>query len=313
MLPILGAQLEGALGDRDKWIVPNRTYHFPLRWDEIEKVPGVYTFPQWAFDTITKLNLKLGQSNYKLIIGVKCTPHDYSIPPHARNSPPSEIHYIDFAKFCMAVCDMFQPYAIEVWNEPEFTVAESAKNAEYYGGFGDDGLSYGKMVRVIYDYLQAKKTETKVISGASFGFVHQPRAFKFLSDAVKAGMKSHFWSWHGYKWYYNVVENTLAFRDFLRFSWDAQAIYNVPQILSEVSLMRVTELPESAEHRERQKELLDYLLLAKPLTNIESILWYTLANNGWRHTDLIMSGIEYPVYQVWKGEYQIYLPIVEKG
>jgi len=35
-------------------------------------------------------------------------------------------------------------------------------------------------------------------------------------------------------------------------------------------------------------------------TPIESILWYTLANNIWMHADLVNNDVEYPVYQVWR-------------
>ncbi len=308
----LGAQLEGPLAGREKWAVPKRVYHFPLRWDECEKQKGIITLPQWAFDIVAGLDSKLGKDNYQLIIGVKTTPTFYSIPPHARNSPPTPEHYIDFAKFCEAVCMAFSPFGLEIWNEPEFSVSESGDDSEYFGGFGLAGDLYGAMVRVVYDYLINRPV--KIISGASFGLLNPNRVFDFLKFAISAGMLSHYWSWHGYIWYYSVVDDIRRYRDLLKFSWDIQAIYDVPQILSETSLMRKTELPElivtnpdgtkSFPHRERQKELLEFELQHRSATNIESILWYTLANNGWRHTDPIEKDVQYPVYSVWR-DYQV--------
>ncbi|MBV6343664.1 hypothetical protein [Candidatus Magnetobacterium casense] len=297
MLPILGAQIEQELGDRDRWLVPNRVYHMNFRWDDIEKREGVYTFPAWAFDNIARLDAKLGKDNYRLIIGVKCTPVIYSIPPHARNSPPAPQHYDKFAHFCASVCDVFKPWGIELWNEPEFPAG--GDNQEYYGGFGADGFRYGDMVRVVYDYLTLKQTGTKVIAGASYGLTNRDGALVFLRLAVEAGMKSDYWSWHGYIWDWEVWTNLDKFRDLLRFSWDAQEIYNVPQILSEFAVIRKNPREREAS-RIRQAELMQYMIIHREITNIECMLWYMLADNGWYHCSMVMGDTQYPVYQVWR-------------
>jgi len=292
----LGAQLEGGLGSRDKWLVPERAYHIPLRWDEVELTQGTYTFPAWVFETITQMDNKLGHDSYQLVIGLKCTPTFYSLPPHARNSPPAPAHYADYARFADAVAMTFNPYALELWNEPEFSVSES--NPEYYGGFGLDGKSYGEMVRITHDYLHTHNIETKVMAGASFGLVNVARALQFLRDAVQAGMKSDYWSWHGYVWDWQVWSNTKKFRDLLKFSWDAEEIYPVPQIISETSVIRKATTERKAS-RDRQAELMEFLIQHQSATNIESIWWYTLADNPWMKCSFVMGDTAYPAYDVW--------------
>lgn len=298
MLPILGAQLEGALEDRIKYAVAQRTYHIPIRWDEVEINPGVFVFPPWIGETINSLNAKLG-TDYKMIMGVKCCPPFYAIQPYSRNSPPQPQYYGRYASFVDLVYKTYRPFGIEIWNEPEFPIG--GENDEYYGGFGEGGGAvYGRLVRHTYNYLRSRFSPVKVIAGASYGCVDVDKSLQFLKDAVAAGMKSHYWSWHGYVDYYNVVSGTDDFYKLLWFSNEAYKYYRVPQILSETSVLRYTELPEEPNHRDRQAKLLEFLLRRLSTSKIESILWYTLADNAWKHCSMIMGNIEYPVYQVWR-------------
>lgn len=297
MLPILGAQFEGALGTRDRWLVPNRVYHFNLRWDEIEEQEGVHHYTEWMFDNIARLDAALGHDNYRLIIGVKCCPTFYSIPPHARNSPPAPQYYDNFARFCESVCQVFNPWGIELWNEPEFSVLESAKNAEYYGGFGLDGAAYGQMVHTIYYALKGK---CSIIAGASFGLVNADRALQFLQDAVMAGMVSDYYSWHAYWKYSDIIYGQRDYYQALWYADKAHEIYHVPQIISETSIRRDTHRPELEAHRQSQADLLQFYLKYMPGSPIESVLWYALADNMWEHTDMVNGYVEHPVYQVWR-------------
>ena len=300
-LPLLGAQLEGAIGTRDKWLVPNRVYHFPLLWDECEKAPGVYTFPEEAFYNVTRLNMKLG-SDYRLIIGTRTCPYFYALRSD-RGSPPKPENYIALAKLIEQIYNTFHPWGVELWNEPEFNEAEAAGMGKYYGAWGNAGLSYGTMVTEVYDYLRYRTPGMSVIAGASFGLLDTTRSLAFLRGATSGGMRADYWSWHGYLWYRDVVNDTRAFENILRFSQDAYDIFPQLQILSETSVMRKTELDDPPLFQQRQAELLQYLIDTTYDTEIESVIWYTLADNGWRHSDLIRNSIEMPVYNVWK-DYQ---------
>lgn len=298
----LGAQLEGPLVGREKWVVPKRVYHFPIRWDDCEKQKGVITFPQWAYETISSLDGRLGHDNYQLVIGVKTTPEFYSLPPHARNSPPTPEHYQDYARFCEAVSETFNPYALEIWNEPEFSVAESSKWQEYFGGFGLDGASYGRMVKETWECLLG--TNTKIIAGASFGLVDVDRSLKFLKDAVGAGMVADYYSWHAYWKYSDVLYGQRDFYQALWFADKAFDIFPVKQVISETSIRRDTWREELTAHRLSQADLLKFYLKYMAESPIESILWYTLADNLWEHTDLAAKDIIYPAYLVWR-DYQV--------
>lgn len=295
----LGAQLEGPLGDRGKWLVPNRVYHLPIRWDETELAEGEIVLPGWAFGTIQGLNDQLGRSNYQLVIGIKTTPQFYSLPPHARNSPPVPAHYTSFAKFCEIVIMALEPDALELYNEPEFTVVESAKWAKFFGGWGNMGAEYGKLVRTCYSYLRKKGIKTSIVAGASFGLVDVDRSLAFLKAAVGAGMKADYWSFHAYFKYSDVLYGGRDFYQALWFSKVAFEVFPVPQVISETSVRRDGDLPEDQSHREWQALLLEFYLKYMPSHPVESVWWYTLADNNWEHTDLVSKQVIYPAYEVW--------------
>ena len=248
---------------------------------------------------MTRLNLKLG-TDYRLIIGTRTCPSFYALYAGNRGSAPKPEHYLAFAKFIEQIYNTFHPWGVELWNEPEFTTAEAAGMGQYYGAWGNAGLDYGTMVTEVYDYLRYRTPGMRIIAGASFGLLNTDRALTFLADAVSRGMNADYWSWHGYIWDYQVAADNIAFENLLRFSEDAKKIFNVPQILSETAVMRRDDLDDPSAFQVRQAELLQYLIDKISYTNIQGILWYTLANNGWRHTDLVRNSVEMPVYQVWK-------------
>lgn len=299
-MPVLGAQLEYPLGERDKYCVANRAYHFPLRWEEIETQPGVYTIPASAYDTINRLDKKLGRSNYQLILGTRTCPKFYRRYEDKRNSAPKPEHYQAFARFCEAICLALNPWGIELWNEPEFDAAESAGFEYYFGGFGTDAAGYGRMVKTVNNHLKRKQPQVQIIAGASFGLVDGDRALLFLSEAVAAGMKADYYSWHAYWKYSDMLYGGRAYYQALWYSLKAYEIFPVRQIVSETSVRRDTWRPELAAHRASQADLLRFWLRYMDSHPIDSVLWYTLADNGWEHTDLVNKGVEWSVYQVWR-------------
>lgn len=310
----LGAQLEGPLGSRDQWLVSNRVYHIPIVWGEVESSPGIYIFQQHTYDTISRLNNKLGIGNYQLIIGVKVSPSFYSSDPNYGMSPPKLEHAINFAEFVEQVILTFAPWGIEIWNEPEFP--KEIALTPYYGGYGtDNGALYGQTVRVIYDYVKERDLKTKIIAGASLGLLSERITLAFLADAVAAGMKSDYWSFHAYVWYKETPDLS-EWNKIFQLANTAHSVYPVPQILSETSVMLNAPAPNNPAHREQQAQFLRYLLGNYQRTQVDTLLWYTLANNGWRNTDLVFADIPYPAYDVWKdyepSNYEIFLPIVFK-
>lgn len=50
-----------------------------------------------------------------------------------------------------------------------------------------------------------------------------------------------------------------------------------------------------------QADLLKFMLKAQPLTNIECLMVYMLADNPWKHCSMVMGETRYPVYDVWAG------------
>lgn len=286
----LGAQIAYKLGGRDQYCVEKRLYHYPLYWDEIELSPGVYTFSNDLYDTVNRLDNKLGRDNYQLILGTKCCPPFYSTGTE-RNSPPKPEHYIDYARFVESACLTFHPWGVEVWNEPE-----ALPHSQWFGGFGHmGGADYGRLARTVYDL----GLPTKIVSGASIGLTGVDITTQFLRDAVQAGMKSDYWSFHAYINYWEVIDDTLAFQNIIDYSRNIQTIYNVPQLITETSVLRDTDLPEILEHRQRQVELLQFLYDQMPTTAIKSVLWYTLAETTWEHSSMVQYGVVYPIHDLW--------------
>lgn len=298
----LGAQFEGPLTTRDKYLVANRIFHFPVRWDEIEKQPGIYTAPIYASDNIRRMNAKLGIGNYQFIIGTRTCPQFYARTLGVRNSPPRVENYVDYVNFIEFLIMTYNPTGIELWNEPEASIQASGSLDYILGGFGTDGTSYGEMVRTVYDILKPKYPATLFISGASIGLGGWDAVRSFVQLAKNAGMKSDYWSWHAYLYYGEVAGKPYKRRyaDVIRFATEMWDIYQCQQLITECSLMRVQSLPEDKGHRIEQAEYLRYLINHRETMPVDSLLWYTLANNCWRHTDLVENNDPKPAYTIWQ-------------
>jgi len=130
-----------------------------------------------AFDTISKMDAKLGRSNYQLIIGLKTCPTFYSIEPHARCSPPTPRTTSVMPGSARRHAWCSNRTGIELWNERSSPCWRQARTRRVRR-VRLDGRAYGQMVRVTYDYLRSKGQDVKVIAGASFGLVNVDRGIE---------------------------------------------------------------------------------------------------------------------------------------
>lgn len=88
----------------------------------------------------------------------------YVVKPAARPLP----YLPPLGAFVAALCERYQPAAIELWNEPEISAEDAAgiNAAHVLGGYGNDAESYGQAVAAVWGALQDGWYSTWLVAGS---------------------------------------------------------------------------------------------------------------------------------------------------
>lgn len=271
----LGYQVEGYLRGREKYLIEGATVLLQLHWVDVEKTQGVYDWPVEFDQDVQRV------SGQRLIISVKGTPawaRDGGLECEA----PKPAYYAAFGKFVRSAAERYQPFGIEIWNEPDAKHSDP-KMARFYGCIGS-GAIYTEMVKVAYEGLRGTGVQT--IAGALLG------SPKFWLEATRSGINgwSDAISFHAYPMW-PEPDLYLAFRQAW---WIRMYSPNLPIYLTETSI--ICDASCGSEFLTAQANYLRYLNAQARNHGIELVLWYSLANNGWRNSDLVWMDIRRPVW-----------------
>ena len=285
-IPILGVQIDGAIyGNTTSYLVPNRVYQSPARWTEIEAERGVYVFTDWLDKNVAYFG-----DNY-IIIGTKTTPI-WARVWEKQGSPPKEEYYLSYAKFLVAICERYDIWGIEVYNEPDvekdlvddatqYWFGAWVEGTDYYGA----GVRYGQMMSVVYPFVK-DKCNVKLISGALIG---EETSLEFLRGMLDGGLQTDYISYHKY------IYNRDQFSKIYEFEKKIKNITSIPIIVTETSVLSNLG---GDEHQQIKADYIDYLketLSGSDISLVEIYSW----NNGWRNSELLPNNIPSLSYYEW--------------
>lgn len=259
------------------YAVPGQWIGVGVEWAVVENERGVYNWSKY--------------DNYSLLEGwpywiqVKNSPPWAATIPEKPCSRPQPAYYKDFARFVIAVIDRYDPIAMTIWNEPEpYSHEVPVEFASYIGCWGD-GKLYGQMLAEIYPLIKQAHPDVLVVGGELM--MGNDRHRSFAEDVVKYG-KFDVLSFHGYVgWPHKYYDATLEKARYLR------TLTNATLWLTETSYL-------DDEEGYNQADYLRYLYDNALENEVELVNWYTLANNGWRGSDLVYRNEKKPAWYAFE-------------
>lgn len=271
----LGYQVEGYLRGREQFFIQGAIVLLQVHWSDVEATQGVY---QWPAELDHDVGLV--DSEY-LILSVKGSPA-WSRNGGIECEAPLPAYYSAFGRFVRALADRYHPFAIEGWNEPDAN-HRNPELARFFGCIGD-GQVYAGLIEAAYRELQG--TDVKLIAGALLGNM------EFWGAAVAAGINEHcdVVSFHAYVVWPNP-DVSLVFAIANRLS---QLSPGKPLYLTETSVL--CDIYCDATFQAYQVDYLSWLHSQMHDLGIEIVLWYSLANNCWRNSDLVINDIRKPAW-----------------
>lgn len=276
--PKIGVQIEGSAVNQARWLGDYGAVKLRAPWYQVS----------WA-DLDAQVSAIQGRP---LILQIFGTPEAYRIDKSAICSPPTREYLPNLVDFAHELARRYNPLALEVWNEPE-TPADVAKSAgvdHLFGGFGPDLAEYyGKCVKKIGKMLRKHGYSTWLLGGA---LALSDSSLRFWSKArqVCAGWFDAV-SFHSYSTYPG------GRFDFIEVK--ARMLRSLPGAQDDILWVTETALTayeDTKAFREAQAKYLDYVAANLKAWRVKSLTWYPLANNGWRGTDLVRSGIPMPAW-----------------
>lgn len=282
----IGVQIEGSVPGKVKWIGQSSWVVSRIYWNEVETIPGVYNWPDHYQIDIDALK------NWPILLNIKSCPTWARLYPKAECSRPKKKYAKRFIDFCEEVVRKFHPQAISIWNEPEVS-AMTAYNYGYdhnLGGFGiENAKFYGKLVNGVYRRIAPYKV--KVIAGELLS-TNDNRFWKLASRYACRGYDAvAFHSYTEYASMYDVIPKRIKI---LRRDRETKPLW-----CTETSYLSHNDGTYASTFEQDQANYLKYILDNRNNWSCEQIAWYTLANNGWRRSDLVEHSVEKPVYTVY--------------
>lgn len=273
-----GVQIEGKVSDYMQFVVPNRLYQWPIRWDIFENDKILYDAN----------HLSLIEHNQ--IITIKGCPKRYRLWPEFVGSPPHYRYYPKLAEFIQAVINRYKPVAIELYNEPDCRVKD-AFAPEFFGAWvGNDetffqgGMRYGEMCNEVGQMVKG----TKILVGAlmmnefTHDFLHGMVETEFEESAQALSFHCYIRTKSGFEKMSNITEQ---FR----------MITTLPFVCTETSLLG----NGSSTHEKLKADYMIYLKNNFGYLGVESLNWYAF-NSGWENADLTKNKCALPVWEIWK-------------
>lgn len=278
--PFLSTYLERVNYTNASYVHPKARVHSGIKWlDDVD----------WGeLETRKKLLSHVDRS-----IQIKNSPERARIYPQYQCSPIKGDYWLSFAQFILNVIDVYEPYAVELWNEPEVRRQNiSSPVDEYIGCFGETdmysaGVGYGKFITAIYDYVKPR-ANVEIWAGALM--LADESHWEFAKGFVSVG-KMDYLSYHSYSGYdrnyAHAIAKAMRLREFC----------STPLILSETAYqwdgMDDLQIEYQAEYLEwTYQRLKEY--------GVRGMNWYTLANNGWKNTDMVYKDQIRPVYNTYR-------------
>lgn len=279
----LGVQIEGSTPTAD--LVPfTAPVHLKAYWDECEQTPGEYTWPAKLCGQVEVFR----NNGNRIIIGTRTTPPFYWSDP-AHQSPPRIEYYSAYADFLVALVDRFNPWGIEIYNEPSAEwVPETERLIGCWGPVG--GAEYGTLVAYVSQRLKAERPAVKILAGALNG-----EALLFAQDFLNSA--GHLYDYVSFHWYYH---SSAQYANLFNTATDLTWITSKPLVCTETSYLYDERTPEQDTNQAIYlRSIIETGNQSFWLDRMPMILWYTHSGNGWRHSDLIEDGDKKQVFQVW--------------
>ena len=275
--PTSGVQVDGPLTIP---VEPNRLYQSPARWMQVD---------DWLGDNIAAFQPS------PVIIGTKTCPEQYRLYTDRMGSEPRPEYYPDYADFVKQLALNYQPWAIEVWNEPDCPTYSVPADVQYwYGAWVTDedyyaaGRRYGNLLSCVYPVLHS--TGCQVIGGALQN-AHLIQGQEFLRGMLETGQCDYV-SFHLYHHFNgpDYKESSQAVVDQLREKTDK------PLIITEMAL-----LTNGEDTPEFQAAQVEHLVWHKEwAAEIGIPLIYYSSDNTWGKCGLKRRGKLMPVYYAWR-------------
>jgi len=275
----LGVHIEGNPAVQVDFLHPDAVVRRWLNWDECQLYENVHC---WIED-----GKMFWLKPYDTILCVKNTPQWARLEPDNLGSPPRREHFEDYAAILCDLADRYQPYALELFNEPEGPGADD----KLISNFGDGeraGEYYGDLVSAVYPIVKAQFPNVFIFAGS----LHQDTSDDFLKGFLDhAGGCFDVLSIHGY------VYSASQFDTPLRMANKMRCMVDKPIWLTETSLLY--DIRTDAKDQE-QGEYLAYLLEHAQDYGIVGVSWYPLTSNNWRNSDMMWGSAPKPAYNVWR-------------
>jgi hypothetical protein len=291
-LPSQGVQLDRGARATLHWFSNWSWARLWVRWDEIETMPGVYTWNPSLDDDITVLR----RTGAPVLLTIITTPEWARIYPQVRCSPPQPGYLDDYAAFIAAVIDRYKPQAVELTNEPEVPHEVIGSLDKWMGCWGREGGYYAEMLKAVYPRIKARHPDVTVVAGS---LMLDDALIDFWKDVLANGGGGNYdaVSYHGYAYYplneYQVIERKA---EYLRSLGETAPLW-----VTETSLLCYDEYIECGwEFQQDQGEYYRYLVENVSSIGVERFFWYTLAANEWRHSDLVENRQPKPAWYEYK-------------
>lgn len=178
---------------------------------------------------------------------------------------------------------------MEIWNEPDVWPDEIAPEAKiFYGCWGssiDAGRAYGELYNRVYWAVKRFMPAVQLLAGGLMrAWNHAP----FMTGMSQAIKKFDAISYHAYP------DTVQEFEQILQGAQAIRALFGARVRLwcTETSLLSDVG---GAEFELNQANYFDWLT-KNTRGSLSGFLWYSLANNGWRNSDLVQGGRKKPAW-----------------
>jgi len=302
----IGAQIEGYFRGREKWLRNDSIVEGMIKWSEIEQERGVYDWDTQKDEDFKKIDGR------PFVLQVKNSPEWARKYPEYECSPPKREYFVDYAAFVLALIDRYDDYTdqlyIEVWNEPDVDRTLIGPYAPYFGCWGEisdpyyGGEYYGQFLATIYPMIKSERPDVTILAGAlSLG---GGDSTAFWQGAMKYRGNYDGVSYHAYAYYqdgqpgeenedWQVIKKKAT-----HLRWLGE---DAPLYVTETSLLCNPNWspcydPGIHGFRVVQGEYLRHIIREVADWDVEFVLWYTIANNGWLNSDLVWQDEPQPAY-----------------
>ena len=296
-VPELGAQIEGNVGTRERYLVPGRGYQTPV------------SARLWEENRDKYIEDARVLANYHRTIGLRHVKEAWELWPGLWSSPPHHDRLLDYAEWICEVIALLGPNAIELSNEPNVGRFLAAVFHKYFGawiwdetGRGDasaGGVLYRKMLEVVYPYVKSRYPNVEIVAGALMANEHTEEFLRAFKDGPTDSISFHL--------YLGIDETFEKLWDYIQ---RLRRITPLPLVMSETAIVATMDSPRL---RERQAEYLEWIVKNWQQLGLRRAIWYTLGDNGgdgagddgsdlggWMCSDMARRGVPYPVYHIFR-------------